>query len=108
MCTGRRRGSGAVTLAVVGALALITFAFRALGPALPRVPDALSRRTTGLAPALLAALVVTQVVSGSGVPVLDAKAAGVAAALVLAALRAPVGLSVVGGAAVAALVRVLS
>jgi hypothetical protein len=43
-----------------------------------------------------------------GVPNLDAKTAGVAAALVLFVLRAPFAVCVVGGAAVAAAIRLLA
>lgn len=95
-----------MTLGVV-LLAVATIALKGAASVLPRVPDGLARRTAGLAPALLAALVVVEVTGADGVPQLDAKTAGVAAALVLAALRAPFAACVIAGAAVAALLRQL-
>jgi branched-subunit amino acid transport protein len=94
-----------MTAVLVGGLALATFVLRGTGPVLPRIPDALTRRTAGLAPALLAALVMTQLMTGGWH--LDVKAAAVAVAAVLAALRAPLLVSVIAGAAVAAGLRLL-
>lgn len=64
-------------------------------------------RVTPLLPvALLAALIVTQaVLTNSGHLVLDARAAGVAVAVLLLILRAPFLLVVAGAAVTAALVR---
>jgi branched-subunit amino acid transport protein len=94
-----------MTALLVGGLALAPFVLRGTGPVLPRIPDALTERTTGLAPALLAALVMTQLMTGGWH--LDVKAAAVAVAAVLAALRAPLLVSVIAGAAVAAGLRLL-
>lgn len=94
-----------MTALLIGGLAAATFVLRGTGPVLPRIPDVLVQRTTGLAPALLAALVMTQLVGG-GLR-LDVKGAAVAVAAVLAALRAPLLASVIAGAAVAALLRLL-
>ncbi|HYS00868.1 MAG TPA: AzlD domain-containing protein [Candidatus Eisenbacteria bacterium] len=94
-----------MTWLLIGGLALATFALRGTGPVLPRIPQALTQRTTGLAPALLAALVMTQLVTGGWH--LDVKAAAVAVATALAALRAPLLASVIAGAAVAAGLRLL-
>jgi branched-subunit amino acid transport protein len=94
-----------MTWLLIGGLALATFALRGTGPVLPRIPPALIQRTTGLAPALLAALVMTQLVTGGWH--LDVKAAAVAVATALAALRAPLLASVIAGAAVAAGLRLL-
>lgn len=94
-----------MTAWLIGGLALATFVLRGTGPALPRIPPALVERTTGLAPALLAALVMTQLVSG-GVR-LDVRSAAVVVAAGLSALRAPLLACVVAGAAVAALLRLL-
>jgi uncharacterized membrane protein len=97
-----------VTVAVVG---LATMAIKAAGTLLlggrtlpPRAQAALEH----LAPALLAALVVTQAVgaSGGGFAV-DARLAGLAAAAVALALRAPLLLVVTVAAATAAIVRAL-
>jgi uncharacterized membrane protein len=60
-----------------------------------------------LAPALLAALVVTQTFAHGRHLVLDARAAGVAVAAVAIALRAPLLAVVVAAAAVTALVRLV-
>jgi uncharacterized membrane protein len=97
-----------VTVAVVG---LATMAIKAAGTLLlggrtlpPRAQAALEH----LAPALLAALVVTQAVgaAGGGFAV-DARLAGLAAAAVALAFRAPLLLVVTVAAATAAIVRAL-
>lgn len=92
-------------LVTVVVLALVTSLLKGGAALLPAVPPALARRLAGLAPALLAALVYVELADGRGVPQLGAKAAGVGAATVLAAVRAPFGLCVIAGAAVAAGVR---
>ncbi|MBM7506819.1 MULTISPECIES: AzlD domain-containing protein [Nocardioides] len=67
------------------------------------------RRTADLVPvALLAALVAVQVGSDGQRLVLDARAAGLGAAVVLLALRAPFLLVVAGAATTAALLRLLT
>lgn len=59
--------------------------------------------------ALLSALIITQgFLSGDRMPVLDARAAGVGAAIVLLILRAPFLVVVAAAAAVAATVRLLT
>ena len=93
-----------MTAAIV-VLAVVTFAFKGAGALVRSIPAPVERRLGGLAPALLAALVVTELTGGNGVPRLDAKAAGVAVAVVLAWRRAPFGVCVVAGAAVAAGLR---
>jgi len=96
----------------VVAIGLATFAIRAAGPLLlarrtppPRAQAALEH----LAPALLAALVVTQAVGGdNGGFAVDARLAGLAAGAAALLLRAPL-LAVIAVAAVtAALVRLIS
>lgn len=94
-----------LTLALVAGLAGITFVCRGLGPALARIPPVLSRRTAGLAPALLAGLVVLQLTTPRGVPTLDARALAVVTAIVLSALRVPFVVVVAAGALAAALAR---
>lgn len=94
-----------MTAVLIGGLALGTFVLRGAGPVLPRIPRAITERTTGLAPALLAALVMTQLVSG-GLR-LDRRDAAVAVAAGLAALRVPLLACVVAGAAVAAVLRLI-
>jgi branched chain amino acid efflux pump len=94
-----------MTALLIGGLAVATFALRGTGPVLPRIPASLTERTAGLAPALLAALVMTQLVGG-GLR-LDVRAAAVAVAAVLAAVRTPLLACVVAGAAVAAGLRLV-
>jgi hypothetical protein len=92
-------------LAVV-LLALATFALRAAG-AVARVPDTLARRTAGLAPALLAALVVTQVAGARGGHAEPSQAVAVGVGVALCALRAPFIACIAGAAAAAAALRLL-
>lgn len=87
------------------ALGAITVLLKGAGSLLPQPPEHLAKRLGGLAPALLAALVWVELAGDDGVPALDAKTAGVAAALVLFVVRAPFAVCVVGGAVVAALLR---
>ena len=90
------------------ALGAITVVLKGAGALLPHPPDHLARRLAGLAPALLGALVWVELAGDDGVPALDAKTAGVAAALVLFLVRAPFVVCVVAGAAVAAVIRLLA
>jgi hypothetical protein len=92
-------------LATIAALTAVSALLKGAGALLPDLRPAVADRLGGLAPALLAALVYVELASGHGVPQLDAKAAGVAAAVVLAWRRAPFALCVVAGAAVAAALR---
>jgi branched-subunit amino acid transport protein len=87
-----------------------TVALKAAGPVLlggrplpPRAGELLSM----LAPALLAALVVTQAFADGRHLVLDARAAGLGAAAVAIALRSPLLAVVVVAAVATALVRLL-
>ena len=105
---GRRPPRTHVVIAAVVALAAATVAIKGAGALLPPLPDGLALRLAGLAPALLAALVYTEVAGDRGVPHVDAKLAGVGVATVLAALRAPLAVSVIAGAATAALLRVVT
>jgi branched chain amino acid efflux pump len=95
-------------IAIVGAS---TIALKALGP-LVIGGRALPRPVLGvvalLAPTLLAALIVTQAFADGRHLVVDARAAGLGAALVAVALRAPVLVVVVLAAAVAALTRAIA
>ena len=93
---------------VILAVTLASAAIKAAGPILvggrelpPRVNEVISV----LAPALLAALVVTETFGDDGRLVLDERALGVGAAAVALALRAPVLLAVALAALVTALVR---
>jgi branched chain amino acid efflux pump len=95
-------------IATVGAC---TIALKALGP-LVIGGRALPRPVLGivalLAPTLLAALIVTQAFADGRHLVVDARAAGLGAALVAVALRAPVLVVVVLAAATAALTRAVA
>ena len=97
--------AGPLALALVLGLASLSFIMRATGPLLPNLPAAVTERTTGLAPALLAALVAIQLTGPSGIVHLDVKVPAVLVAAVLAALRAPFIVCVIAGALVAALLR---
>ena len=95
----------------MGAVGIGTIVLKAVGPVAvsgkklpPRVGDLLDV----VAPAILAALVVTETFAGGRSLVLDARLAGVAAGLVAIALRAPIWAVVVVGAAATALARVVS
>jgi branched-subunit amino acid transport protein len=96
--------------AAVLAIGAATVAIKASGPVLAggrELPERLSGLVELLAPALLAALVVTQTVGGDEELVLDERLAGVAAASVAVALRAPILASVATAAVVTALLRLL-
>jgi branched-subunit amino acid transport protein len=86
-------------------LTVLTVLLKGAGALLPELPPAFVARLGGLAPALLAALVYVELAGDHPTPQLGAKAAGVAAAVVLAWRRAPFALCVVAGAAVAAGLR---
>jgi len=88
-------------------LAGLSFVMRATGPVLGNIPAAVTARTAGLAPALLAALVAVELTGSNGVIHLDVKVPAVVVAGGLAALRVPFILCVVAGALVAALLRAL-
>ncbi len=99
--------AGPLALALVLGLASLSFLMRATGSFLPNLPSAVTERTAGLAPALLAALVAIQLTGPNGVVHLDVKVPAVLVAAGLAALRAPFIVCVVAGALVAALLRAL-
>jgi branched-subunit amino acid transport protein len=95
---------------VVAAVGAATMAIKAAGPVLlggRPLPDRVLAVVKLLAPAVLAALVVTQTVTAGEELVLDARLAGVAAALVALILRAPLLVVVAVAAATTALVRLL-
>jgi branched-subunit amino acid transport protein len=97
-----------VAILVVGAATIV---LKSVGPVLLGGKP-LPRHLTGivglLAPALLAALVVTQSVGGDEELVLDARLVGVGAAVVAILLRAPLLVVVVAAAAATALVRLVA
>jgi branched-subunit amino acid transport protein len=88
-----------------------TVALKAVGPvgvAGRRLPSRVTDLLTMVAPAILAALVVSETFASGRSLVLDARVAGLAAGAAAVALRAPLWLVVVAGAAATALVRLLS
>ena len=100
-------GEAWLLVAVVGAA---TIAIKASGPLLVGggLPPALTRLTDLLAPALLAALVATQTFSTDEHLVIDERAAGLAAAAVTVALRAPILVTVVAAAVVTGALRAVT
>ena len=87
-----------------------TVALKGLGPVAlggRRLPRALTTVTSLLAPALLAALVVTQAFADGRKLVLDARAVGLATAAAAVALRAPLLVVVALAALATALARAL-
>lgn len=96
------------TWIVIVAVGAMTIALKAVGPVLlggKPLPEHLTGIVGLLAPALLAALVVTQVLGGDEEIVLDARLVGLAAAVVALLLRAPLLVVVIAAAASAAVVR---
>jgi branched-subunit amino acid transport protein len=96
-----------ISVAAVGAG---TIALKAAGPVLlagRELPERVMGVVSLLAPALLAALVVTQAVGGDRKLVFDARLVGLAAAVVALRARAPFLLVVIVAAAATALTRLL-
>lgn len=94
-----------VVIVVVGAATML---FKASGPVLlgqRQLPPRVAAVVAVLAPAMLAALVVTQAVAGDHELVLDERLAGIAAGGAAIALRAPLVVVMVVAAAVTALIR---
>jgi branched-subunit amino acid transport protein len=94
-----------VVIAVVG---IATMAFKASGPVLlgqRELPPRLNAVVEVLAPAMLAALVVTQTVGGDRELVLDERLAGVLVGAAAIWLRAPLIVVMVVAAATAGLIR---
>jgi branched chain amino acid efflux pump len=99
--------AGPLALTLVLGLGLLSFLMRAVGPFLPSIPSAITNRTAGLAPALLAALVAIQLTGPNGLIQLDVKILAVVVAAGLSAIRAPLIVCVIAGALVAAALRAL-
>lgn len=92
---------------VVGAA---TVALKAAGPLLlggHQLPAGVLGATRLLAPALLAALVITQAVAGPDGLTMDVRSLGLSAALIALLLRAPMLVVIVAAAATTALTRLL-
>ena len=100
-----------VTWIVFVAVGTMTIALKAVGPVLlggKPLPEHLTGIVGLLAPALLAALVMTQVLGGDEEIVLDARLVGLAAAVVALLLRAPLLVVVIAAAASTAVVRLFA
>ena len=97
-----------LTVAVVGAASLAIKVLPAVLLGGRAVPPVVTGVFEALAPALLAALVVTQTFGGDEELVLDPRAAGLGAAAVAVALRAPIVATAVVAAVAAAIVRALT
>lgn len=96
---------------MVAVTGLATIAFRAIGPVAlggRSLPARLLAVVELLAPSLLAALVVTQVFASEQRLVVDARAAGLGAAVLALVLRARILVVIVSAAAATALARALA
>lgn len=99
-----------MTWLVVATVGAVTIVFKASGPVLlgrRRLPTRVAALVDVLAPAMLAALVVTQTVGGDGEIVVDERLAGVVAGAIALRLRAPLLVVMVVAAATAGLIRLL-
>ena len=97
-----------MTWLVIAVVGVATVAFKASGPVLlgrRELPPRALTLVEVLAPAMLAALVVTQTVGGDRAIVLDERLAGVAVGGVAIWLRAPLIAVMVAAGATAALIR---
>jgi hypothetical protein len=95
---------------IVIAVGAATVALKATGPLLlggRQLPAAALGATRLLAPALLAALVLTQVVAGPDGLAVDERSLGLAAAVVALLLRAPILVVITAAAATTALARLI-
>lgn len=102
--------SGGTAWVVVAIVGVGTMAMKAAGPVLlggRTLPDRAMSVISLLAPAVLAALIVTQTIGGNHHYVFDARIAGLAAAAIALRFRAPLLVVVILAAAVTALVRAL-
>ena len=96
---------------VVVLVGFVTIVFKAAGPVFigrKRLPPRLLALVEVLAPAMLAALVVTQAVGGDRRLVFDERLLGLAAAVAALRLRAPLLAVMVVAAATAAVARLLA
>ena len=97
-----------MTWLVIGVVGAVTMVFKASGPVLlgaRELPPRVNSVVEVLAPAMLAALVVTQAVGGDRELVLDERLAGVVVGGVAVWLRAPLLVVMVVAAATAAVIR---
>lgn len=98
-----------VWLAVI-IVGLASIAIKSAGPVAVggrQLPQSMMLLVSALAPALLAAFVVTNTFASGRSVVLDERALGLAAASVCVAIRAPLLVSIVAAAAVTAIARTM-
>jgi branched-subunit amino acid transport protein len=96
---------------VVGVVGAATVGLKSVGPMLVGgrpLPAPVVRVVELLAPALLAALVAVQIFGGDRAVVLDARVAGLAAAVIALAVRAPILVVVFAAALATAAARALA
>jgi branched-subunit amino acid transport protein len=99
-----------VSWLVIAVVGVVTIAFKASGPVLlgkRELPARVVSVVEVLAPAMLAALVVTQTVGGDRELVIDERLAGVVAGGIAVWLRAPLLVVMAVAAVTAALIRLL-
>jgi len=92
----------------VGAGTVVLKAAGPVGVSGRRLPARVNDLLTMVAPAILAALVVTEAFASGRSLLLDARVAGLAAGVIAILVRAPLWVVVIVGAAATALVRLLS
>ena len=93
---------------IVGAGTVVLKSVGPVGVAHRRLPARADQLLELIAPAILAALVVTETFASGRSLVLDARLAGIGAGIVAVVFRAPLWAVVVAGAAATALVRLVS
>ena len=93
---------------IVGAGTIVLKSVGPVGVAHRRLPARVDQLLELIAPAILAALVVTETFASGRSLVLDARLAGLAAGIVAVVFRAPLWAVVIAGAAATALVRLVS
>jgi branched-subunit amino acid transport protein len=93
---------------IVGAGTIVLKSVGPVGVAHRRLPPRVDRLLELIAPAILAALVVTETFASGRSLVLDARLAGLVAGIVAVIFRAPLWAVVVAGAGATALVRLVS
>ena len=96
-----------IVVLAVGAGTMLLKAVGPVGVAHRELPPRVEQLLELVAPAILGALVVTETFAGGTHLVVDARLAGVGAAVVLVLLRAPFWVVVLAGAVVTAVARAL-
>jgi branched-subunit amino acid transport protein len=96
------------TVLFVGAGTIVLKAVGPVGVSGRRLPPRVTELLQVVAPAILAALVVTETFANGRSLVLDARLAGLAAGIVAVLLRAPLWAVVIAGALATALARLVS